>query len=214
MVTEVKMEVTPDLSTRIQEIVLANGGRRNPPTGDIKYLLINCEKCIIYTDEERFKRSYFKEVSPYDFIASQGQQEWLPKYGEEAMFNEYDEKTWVKDTFIGYGPKLTYPYWCNNRGYRNCKPISKKISFIQFLKNNIAYNRYMNNIKIENQRWDEIDDYIELENLQKRHPDSWLIEAFYWDRQQEYKGQFWHNLHGKWKKLLEQNSDANIVWGE
>jgi len=89
--------------------------------------------------------------------------------------------------------------------------LSKEKSFIQFLKDNDAYDKYMHNILIENQRWDEIYEYIELEELKQLRPDSWLIEAFYWGRQQEDREQ-WYNLHEKWKKLLKQNSDVNIVW--
>jgi len=135
MVTEVKMEVTEDLSKRVQEIVFTNGGRRNPPTGDIKYLLINCEKCIIYTDKIGFERSYFKEVSAYDFIASQGEQEWLPKYEEEVIFSD-DNIYWTKSKFTNYVPKADCAFHTSDNLFKLCKPIPKVLHFVKFLKNN------------------------------------------------------------------------------
>jgi len=214
MITEVKMEVTPDLNKRIQEIVFANGGRRNPPTGDIRYLLINCEKCIIYTDKEGFKRSYFKEVSAYDFIASQGEQEWLPKYNEEVMFSD-NEKDWHKKQFKSYLPDYSYPFITEgNIEWKFCKLLLKEISFIQFLKDVGIYDAYMDSVKIENQRWSIKSNYKTLDEIQSLPNKEWTSKTFDWMRQSEYKFQFWENLDKKWLKIIEQNSDTNIVWGE
>lgn len=38
--------------------------------------------------EQVFNSSKEKEISAYDFIASQGQQTWLPTYGEECEFSD------------------------------------------------------------------------------------------------------------------------------
>ena len=95
MVTNVKMHVTPDLSERVQEIVFAHGGGwLDELEAKIKYLTapyiyLDCNKRLIYgTLISNYKIHDFKEVLAYDFIASQGEQEWLPKYGEKALFGE------------------------------------------------------------------------------------------------------------------------------
>jgi len=94
MITEVKMEVTPDLSERVQEIVFANGGRwsnsiisnKDVQHLDYTYLFIDNEKTLTCGNiKDLFEKEKFKEVSVYDFIVSRGAQEWLPKYNEEAF---------------------------------------------------------------------------------------------------------------------------------
>ena len=96
MVTEVKMQVTPDLSRRVQEIVFKNGGSWGKNTNivytDKPYLFIDRNKELSYGEnKDFFDKKYYKEISPYDFIASQGKQMWLPKYGEEALFSDNKE---------------------------------------------------------------------------------------------------------------------------
>jgi len=219
MITEIKMEVTPDLSTRIQEIVFANGGSWGFKGTEIKYLsskylYIEKKGNLAYgEDKNNFKKDGYKEISPYDFITSQGQQEWLPKYGEEAMFSD-NEKDWHKRKFKSYLPDYSYPFIIEgNIEWKYCKPIPKEMSFIQFLKDNSVYDRYIHNIKIENQRWAEIDNYIETDKLKKENPSNWLFSSFNWLLQKE-DIKFWNILNKKWLKIIEQNSDTNIVWGE
>jgi len=220
MVTEVKMEVTPDLSSRIQEIVFANGGDWGCEGVEInhvssKYLYIEKKGKLGYGDDKScFEEHKFKEVSPYDFIASQGQQEWLPKYYEEALFSD-NGKDWYKENFINYTPCYTYPFSVldGDITYKFCKKIPKTVSFIQFLKDNNCYKEYMNNCKIVNQRWSVVSGYRNPEEIKILEPTQWIDFAFNFYFQKETKS-FWNTLNKKWKKLLEQNSDANIVWGE
>jgi len=50
-------------------LMVENGG---------KYLYIYKDKDLVYDEDKScFEENKFKEVSAYDFIASQGQQEWL-----------------------------------------------------------------------------------------------------------------------------------------
>jgi len=137
----------------------------------------------------------------------------LPKYGEEAMFAEYNEKSWIKNTFINYDPKSPYPFWCSNKSYKYCKPISKTISFVQFLKNNNCYEEYTFNSKIENQRWSVTSSYSNPEKLKILKPIQWIDFAFNFDFKKETI-RFWKTLNKKWLKIIKENSDANIVWGE
>jgi len=198
MITEIKMEVTPDLSKRVKEIVSNNGGRwfigtKKTKCLNHKYLFIDEYSVLTITNNnEDFKNNKFKEISPCDFIASQGQQEWLPNYGKEALFSDNEKEI---NTFVF------------------CKPLPKEISFIQFLKDNAIYDTYMHNIEIENQRWYDIEKYKLLSRLQKHKSKEWILCAFNWEKQKE-GFDAWNNLNEKWINITEQNSDTNIVWGE
>jgi len=223
MITEVKMEVTPDLSKRIQEIVFANGGdwvgsrKKTIQFTDKKRLCIENDKDLFYLEDETqryFNEHPFKEISAYDFISSQGQQEWLPKYDEEALFSD-DKKDWHKRKFKVYIPNNTYSSFLTSIStYNYCKKIPKKtLSFIQFLKDNDAYDKYMHNIQIENQRWEDIIEYIELEDLKKQNPSNWFFNAFNWVYQKE-DSNYWDKLNKKWLKLIHDYKKKQIVWGK
>jgi len=218
MIIKIKMEATPDLSKRVQEIVFTNGGKWYYKDYSIenyvnkKFIYINSEKSIWGdNDKEKFKLHRFEEISPYDFIASQGEQKWLPKYGEKALFDKYNEEEWVEDYFWHYRPKYIYPFVCSNISYKNCKPLVEEVSFIQFLKVNNAYEKYMHNVKIENQRWDDIKNYIKLEELKKQTPFDWICYAFDWELQKE-GNDFWGYLNDKWLNIIEENNNKQIVW--
>ena len=174
------------------------------------YLFINECKELTYADDiELFNESKFEEISPYDFIASQGEQMWLPKYGEEALFSD-DYKTWQKCIFKSYIPEASHPYYTIPfEGFVCCKPLSKTISFIQFLKDNDAYEAYMHNVKIENHRWDEKEKYKTFEEIKKLHPINWL-QAFSWIYTKEGY-YFWNKLDTKWEQLYRKNIN-NIIW--
>jgi len=215
MITNVKMEVTPDLSERVQEIVFANGGRWM--LGSIKilntsktYLFLNKNKELTCCDNyEIFKESNFKEVSAYDFIASQGEQEWLPRYEEKALFS-IDREEWTKQIFKYYEPQQMSSYIANSNYYVYCKPLPKQISFTQFLKDNNAYEAYMENVKIENQRWNKKEKYKTLEERQKSKSKGWIWYAFEWLYAK--KGiKYWDNLNTKWTNLCENNE---VVWDD
>jgi len=140
MVTNVKMEVTPELSERIQEIVIANGGCWTKGGKAIKntfaqYLFIFQNKSLGFTENKRYfyDKAEEEEISPYDFIASQGQQKWLPKYGEECEFSP-DKQTWSKKLFDTYSSVYKYFYTVDSMDYKYCRPLPKtKIIKIQDL---------------------------------------------------------------------------------
>jgi len=89
--------------------------------------------------------------------------------------------------------------------------LSTEIPFVDFLKNNDAYNKYMHNIKIENQRWDEIGEYKSLYEIKNSGPENWICCAFYWDKQKEGR-QYWEQLDKKWVKIVEENN--YIIWDD
>lgn len=131
MVTNVKMHVTPDLSQRVQEIVFAHGGGwLDELEAKIKYLTapyiyLDCDKQLIYgTLLSTYETHDFKEILAYDFIASQGKQEWLPRYRELVEVSQ-DNKTWHKETFRHYAINNLYPFYTAKAAYKFCRPIQK-----------------------------------------------------------------------------------------
>lgn len=131
MITNVKMHVTPDLSQRVQEIVFAHGGGwLEEPEAKIKYLTapyiyLDCNKQLIYgTLISTYETHDFKEILAYDFITSQGEQEWIPKYGEKALFGQDFDKL-EEVFFIMYQYNTLYPYKTTNGNFMYCRPIQK-----------------------------------------------------------------------------------------
>ena len=131
MVTNVKMYVIPDLSQRVQEIVIEHGGGwLEELEAKIKYLTapyiyLDCNKQLIYgTLLSTYETHDFKEILAYDFIASQGEQEWLPRYRELVEVSQ-DDKTWHKETFRHYTPNNLYPFYAASAAYGFCRPIQK-----------------------------------------------------------------------------------------
>jgi len=153
----------------------------------------------------------FKEVSAYDFIASQGEQEWLPKYGEEAMFSD-NKEDWIKTKFNTYIPRIDYPFVTAKNirltSFKYYKPLLKQVSFTQFLKDNNCYKQYMFNCKIENQRWSLSGSYTQLSELKKCSPDSWVTDAFNFRLQKEVSN-FWESIVKKWQYICK---DKEAIW--
>jgi hypothetical protein len=139
MITKVKMVVTPELSERVQEIVFKNGGgwydvnstliNKQVENTEHPYLFIDKNKWLGFAkvdDTAFFKAFDYIKVSPYDFIASQGEQAWLPKYGEKAEFSVYKDEVWIKSTFAYYEPKSNEPFHSDSGiGYAYCRPINQ-----------------------------------------------------------------------------------------
>lgn len=132
MITEVKMQVTPDLSRRVQEIVFANNGtwdhqsNRDIRDLDLPCLYINSSGYITGTfDKKAFDKSSFREVSAYDFIASNGEQHWLPRYNELAEFSN-EKKSWKTGIFKRYLPEHKYGFKDKELcSYKYCREIPK-----------------------------------------------------------------------------------------
>jgi hypothetical protein len=125
MVTEVKMEVNFNklLIKRIKEICgIIQCSELNETN---KYLLIKKDGRLCAIDDDKiFTESSFKAVDPIDFIISNGEQEWLPKVGEEVeMCN--DGKEWLKLTYLGYIPTIGFrPKY--GGFFKYCRPIQVK----------------------------------------------------------------------------------------
>ena len=131
MITRIKMEVTPDLSRRIQEIVFDIGGRwksggKKVVSTDKRYLYLSefkvlvCGSCI-----EDYNQDSYKEVSPYDFISTRGEQGLLPDYGEECEFScDEDFQSVHTEKFRCYMPDGMYSYLSTDgHFYKYCRPI-------------------------------------------------------------------------------------------
>jgi len=159
-------------------------------------------------DEYSFKSSSFKEVSAYDFIASQGEQEWIPKHEEEALFSK-DNNSWKVFSFLRYLIGSSNPFVVmNSSNYKYCKPLSKVVSFVQFLKDNNAYEAYLENIEIWNQRWEKIKYYKHYNNVKNLNKVDWIEKAFNWVKQKE-GNDFWDNLNTLWVNICENNE---VIW--
>jgi len=215
MVCNVKMEVTPDLSKRVQEIVFENGGSwdtinlsTNINNTEYKYLFIDKNKLLICcNDKEILKDNGFKEISAYDFIVSRGKLEWLPKYGEKALFSDNGEK-WAEDIFMFYSPTYDFPYETQITNYKYCKSLSKAVSFIRFLKDNNAYEKYMENSMIKNQRWFSVHKYIEPNKIKELSKYDWIVKAFNWLNSKDGDA-FWNDLNEKWMTICKNNE---VIW--
>jgi len=145
MIGNVRMEITNDLSRRVQEIVFAKGGswssgHTDVHDTDVKYLYIAENKTIsLGTSHSCFAAAKEEEISAYDFVTSQGQQKWLPKYGEEVHMWNYDEECKEKVKFSSYNFTSTSKYISTGGvWYRHCAPIrDKEISFTTVSGENI-----------------------------------------------------------------------------
>ena len=144
MITRIKMEVTQDLSERVQQIVFDNGGKWRGEKAKIihtdeKYLYLNENKGLShsYSDDPLFYEQHkYKEVSALDFISSQGEQGWLPDYGEMCEFSddEYFQGVYT-EKFKCYMPHGMYNYLATDgHFYKYCRPIKTKKITIRGLR--------------------------------------------------------------------------------
>ena len=227
MVTNVKMQVTPDLSRRVQEIVFAHGGAwegigKKVDYTNNSYLYIggNCDDISIYfgNGAEYFENSDEEEISAYDFIASNGEQNWLPKFEEVALFSA-DAKEWKKDKFRYYEPNDDFSFRTRYAWYKYCKPLPKKLVFKDFLEENgISFDKFLENCKVENQRWDCINKYHNsIDELKEYSPRDWLTEAFdYRYNLLRLKPNNIYDISTKWRKKVKEAHANNIkiIWSE
>ena len=216
MLTNVKMKVTPELSEMVQEICFKNGvywsdGSKEILKIDTYHILFINKNYITYsTDYEPLE--YAEEVSVYTFIATQGKEKWLPKHGEEVLVRDFPESEWKRKVFSHYDLNKTNCYkMVDGYSYRYCKPLSKQISFIKFLKDEGVYDAFMNNCKIENQRWGYIGNYYsDIQELKDKAPENWLTSAFNWEKQSE-GNKYWRLINYEWEDIVKENE--NIIWG-
>ena len=135
MVTKIKMVITPDLSRRVQKIVFNNGGKWKAGNVNIDntlfpYLYLNKNKLLTFESKhckEEFDNCKFQEISAYDFIVSQGEQRWLPKFGEEVEFTNNKDK-WYKRKFGQYIPQFKFNYNyidMNTNCWKYCRQIKQ-----------------------------------------------------------------------------------------
>ena len=74
-----------------------------------------------------------------------------------------------------------------------------KREFIKFLKDNNAYDQYVQNA--------ENDHHADVKGIQKRnHPEHWISAAFDWERTPELCD-YWRNLSVKWNGFITKLND-------
>jgi len=86
-------------------------------------------------------------------------------------------------------------------------------SFTEFLKNAGVYDKYINNSKVENQRWTAIKDYYgDLEYIKNAIKSLfWITTAFNWDASEEGYD-YWNDINEKWISLLKNNPGIEANW--
>jgi hypothetical protein len=126
MIREVKMKVTPEQGVLVKRIVFScrekggitgYGRRLNEP-----FLFIDEFGTLRATKSgNKFEKLGFKEVNPEHFIASFGQQAWLPRIEERVEFSNTKD-TWHSGRFLGYVPNFTHPFMTvTGEYYRYCR---------------------------------------------------------------------------------------------
>jgi len=127
IVADIKMIITPDDNEMLGEIYsteFSNGYRylRIQPAAASGFYSFG------YTDSYGVYQAWpDEEVKSYDIIASQGQQKWLPKFGEEAEFSDTKE-AWTTERFSHYVPRdAGYDWICiSGNGWNYCRPIQNR----------------------------------------------------------------------------------------
>jgi len=149
MITGIKMEVTEELSERVQKIVFGNGGKWVTGEAEIltgeRYLYLNEDRELLVGNKSSyFKAHKYKEVSPYDFIVSQGEQEKLPRYGEICEFSDYEDfQKAVLRKFAGYMLHNDHVYvTLGGPTYRYCRPAKTKTIVIDGEKIEVSIKEF------------------------------------------------------------------------
>jgi len=215
MVTNVKMEVTRELSEEIQRIVsFKNGFDFTPIKGRHSFLIIKQDMCgtndyCATNSRLVFEHDEAEEISALDFIQSQGALKELPEFGKEYLFYDSDCNL-VRGRFKAYFPGSEYPFRIlDGRGYKCYKKI-ENISFINFLIENNCYEIFKVNIRPENQRWTEFEYFKTLDELKNCDVERWLLEAFNFKYSEEGES-YWTDLSGKWACLIE---NKEVSWSD
>jgi hypothetical protein len=128
----IALKVNTELSIRVQEIVFNKGGiwadgLANFQNLDKEYLIINEHWNLYYTDKDGYEYDeYYPKGSAIDFIISNGEQTWLPRFGDLVEFSD-DNATWVQEQYKCYIPNAQYPYFTTNGNYyRYCRVAEEK----------------------------------------------------------------------------------------
>jgi hypothetical protein len=132
-------ELTPDLIKRIQLTVFANGyswldGSKNLISeSEAKsicesgrdFLAINNNGKLILSgyQGERFEDYPEKEISPYAFVVSGGELEYIPTCGEEAYFSN-DKEFWIKKNFLYFNPRTLKFVDFEDKEWDVCRPLN------------------------------------------------------------------------------------------
>jgi len=125
-------------------------------------------------------------------------------YNKELTFG-IDQNCYEEDSFkeVAAYDFISSNGACNHHKHK-CTNSTKKISFDEFLKDNDCYEQYMNNIKIENQRWDSIKYYKTFENIKKQPSNNWITGAFDFSKQAESYN-YWLSIAIEWAELYNEN---------
>ena len=139
---------------------------------------------------------------------------YATKYIDENGNLTYFKNIYLKEVFTlkNYEYCADINYWLSKKNFLDYKDkvvweYKEQISFVQFLKDNNAYEAYMHNVKIENQRWEDIVYYKTLSEIKKLKPTNWIIDAFNWNKQKE-NCFYWEKLHLKWSDLFKQKENC------
>ena len=125
MITEVKMEVNGNkyLIERITDIC---NNSLNKDISHYKYLFV--DKYAIITcsgSKQYYKENNYEKIDPLDFIMSNGEQKWLPKFGEKVELSD-DNISWEKRKYKAYLPQYSSSFIDEgNIEWKYCRPIQR-----------------------------------------------------------------------------------------
>jgi len=89
------------------------------------------------------------------------------------------------------------------------KKDKKIIHFLNFLEEVEAFDAFQENIEVENQRWNNLENYYDnIEILKNNKPGYWIARAFNLDKSILGKD-FWIKIDNKWRDII--NSKENLI---
>jgi len=120
--------------------------------------------------------------------------------GASVQFNEGDDEdpNWVTSN---------EPTFHGMIGDYRIKPELKFYSLQEFLEEQNLWGEFLENCKLENQRWDEIDSYYNsISDLLEKEPHAWIVNAFSW----KFYGIKWDKANDEWKEILDSGKYNKI----
>ena len=91
--------------------------------------------------------------------------------------------------------------------------LPKTFSFMVFLRVQGCISTYLENIEVENQRWNIPELYKTKQQIKDLDPKNWIGEAFNWYRAEGGESK-WAVIDRVWCSCLSLRSKDEVVWGD
>ena len=121
-----------------------------------------------------------------------------------------------------YSYQSNMNFWLNDKYFlehiektvwENKKEVLSFKIFIE--ENGLNWEIFLENCKIENQRWNDISSYYTcIKDLKTKNPEKWLTSAFQWKYALQKEYSFYITLSTIWDREIEkaQINDIKIIW--